>query len=311
MKHDHNEVLFDFMADWYAVARKSLEVDGYKGIPADDMACSYAFFESKWRRISKVPRRVELAPEFQVPEQHTTGFNMLRARFEAGDDLAPNMSRTIFDAAKKDLFLNDWGIHHFHLGAGPHTKKPGFLRGTKELALAWVAEDAVYFIKIGSHGQDVGNATWGDLEILDIVDRRWPRLLDPYDPGGAWLPDDDDGQPKPTADEVVMMRRFTTLKKLTSGRLVLPPGGGNTMSGNSFQALRTHNRILTNIQAAHERAAGNVEAFLGRCALVGRPMHRPIHMHLRFDEEWNVRVEAIDADGTSLVWTGFRNLLLG
>jgi hypothetical protein len=309
MVYARNGVRFSFIGDWFVDARASLQASGYKNIPTDDSACSLAFFESKWRRIPIIPRRVELAPEFQVPPHLQSGFAGLRDKLERGDDVTPHMSRGVLDASKTNPFLNDWRIHHFHLGDQPHPKKPGFLKGTKELALAWVSDEAAYFIKLGSHGHDVGNATWGDLDLLEIVDRRWPDLLTPYELKDWTTDDRRENEPPLTPDEVVLTRRFTTIKTLASGRVILPPGGGNMSAGNSSEALMVHDRVLNNIQAAHEWAAANVETFLGRCALLGRPLARPVELRLRIDDEWNMHVQAQDALGHVAEWAGFRNVM--
>lgn len=310
MRYSQDSVEFDFIQDWYQHARRILQEGGYKNIPAADVECSIAFFECLRRRVPARPRRVEVAPEFSVPLKHQRAFETLRSKLECGDDVTPYMSRTIMDAGKKDPLLNDWRVQHFHLGDRPHPKKPGFVAGTKEIALAWVDSEAVYFIKMGSHGRDVGNATWGDAEILNILDRRWPHLL-----AQAAIPPDewgvdvrDDGEPDPTPDEIVMMRKFMTIKKLPSGRILLPPGGGNMCSGNSSEALRFHDRILTRIHDYHQWVGENVHVFLARCTLQGATLQRPVRLHLRFEEGWNAWVEAVDANGNRASWTGFSSL---
>lgn len=65
-----------------------------------------------------------------------------------------------------DLLLNDWGIHHFHLGLAP--EPGGYQQRTGPLLYAWVADSDLYAITIQAH------AAWTDEVLLNEVLDHWP-----------------------------------------------------------------------------------------------------------------------------------------
>jgi hypothetical protein len=73
------------------------------------------------------------------------------------------------------------------------------------------------------------------LDILDIIDENWPRLLDRVTLRGIL----DVTQCARTRDEVKAIRKANVISafKLKSGRIIIPPGGGIATDGTSLEAV--------------------------------------------------------------------------
>ena len=70
-----------------------------------------------------------------------------------------------------DDLLNDWGIHHLHLGT--EYNKRGKIKRSKNLLFCIINSKSVYFINIQEH-----KANWANKELLEIVYDNWSELLD-------------------------------------------------------------------------------------------------------------------------------------
>ena len=51
-----------------------------------------------------------------------------------------------------DGLLNEWGVHHLHLGTKSYSKNHAFIARTGPLLLALIAEDDFYAINVYLHG---------------------------------------------------------------------------------------------------------------------------------------------------------------
>ena len=130
---------------------------------------SYKFFSIKQRRIEPRPRRVHESAEFTHPVDHSAGYSALKEKIQLGEDLSPHLSKSLLDEGYKDMLLNDWGIHHFHLGTA--IDNTGFAQRTGPLLFAWVSEDEFFCIKVLLHG------SWSQQELIQIIYKNWPQLI--------------------------------------------------------------------------------------------------------------------------------------
>ena len=130
------------------------------------------------RALRRVPaaqsRRVALAPEFMVSVAHDAGFRALLRAIEGGHNLRPWLSTLVDALDERDALHDDWGIHHFRLGAAPHRKRAGFVARTDEVAFAMVRPDAIYFLVTTSHNSRTAPLVRTQTALVDIVHRNWP-----------------------------------------------------------------------------------------------------------------------------------------
>lgn len=106
----------------------------------------------------------------------------LTLEIERGVDLTARLSRRVgqgFTVDKKtsksfatgrrpdlDMLLNDWGIHHLHLG---RRNTAGEVVRSDKLAFVVFRQDIAYLIDLGGHGN------WASKHLAETVIEHWPR----------------------------------------------------------------------------------------------------------------------------------------
>jgi hypothetical protein len=137
------------------------------------------------------PRHVHISPELLAnPDRLAYGDGLAAVLREVanGDDLRPRMSTAIEHAYTPsvppllargrprarhvDRLLADWGLHHLHLGAVPHRKRPEFIKRTPHVLFVAFKPDEAYLVDIAEHESD--GANWSALAILEVIVRNWP-----------------------------------------------------------------------------------------------------------------------------------------
>ena len=68
-----------------------------------------------------------------------------------------------------DRMLNDWGVHHLHLG--DHIQRNGFIDRTKALLFCRFEQDDAYFVDILSHDY------FFEQNLGVIMHENWPDML--------------------------------------------------------------------------------------------------------------------------------------
>jgi hypothetical protein len=99
--------------------------------------CTY-FFESLRRRIAPQARALKIADDFQCPVAEEPGWKDLQDKVRKGEDINPHLSDRHASLFNKDGLLAEWGVHHFHLGTEPNSKKPSYVKRTGPLVYALV-----------------------------------------------------------------------------------------------------------------------------------------------------------------------------
>jgi hypothetical protein len=220
----------DFYSDWIAILRAELASVRYPA-PAvtDPQEVCFRYFNYRKRSVDVRPRTVEQSAEFSVPADCTTGYAALKTMIEAGADLTPHLSTHLTDPDYDDPMLNDWGIHHFHLGTTPHPTRHGFVARTGPLLYGCVMDDRFLCLQIMAH------SNWTNPQLIEIWHNNWPQMLEPYKLKGFSA-----STPPVTDTELNQLRRgrVNTLQQLPDGSLIAPPGGGVSASGLSAQVVR-------------------------------------------------------------------------
>ena len=167
-----------------------------------------------------------------------------------GDDVTGHLSTLMLEAGYHDALLNDWGVHHFHLGTAPHPTKPTFAARTGPLLFARVTDTDFHALGVFPH------SAFGDSEVVEILHREWPDTVRRYRINAI------DIDPVPTNAEIKMLRKagVTFFMKTSDGTIYAPPGGGYMTSGHSTQAVRHCDMIMGRLrQAAEQVAAAHAE----------------------------------------------------
>jgi hypothetical protein len=142
------------------------------------------------------------------------------------------MSTRLEDAEFQDGLLNDWNIHHFHLGA---QNPDGSIARTGELLFGMaIRPNTFYALYVGAHG------SFADRRLLEIFVNNWPNVADAWrlrgiQPGPTnW---------NPTPEEIRTARSGMTLMLDINGHFYAPPGGGINTAGTSMSDVVEADRL--------------------------------------------------------------------
>jgi hypothetical protein len=230
----------DFFTDWVNILKDILTNHwGYdiSNVPEDELP--FVYFNAEKRRPDLRKRNIKLSDCFVCPENLKHGWEKLKSSIESGEDITPNLSKLINKLNNKDSMLNDWGVHHFHLG---EVMKGDFIERTGPLLFALVTKDTFYVINIFNHG------AWADQEIIEVIHRNWSDVVKQYQLRGVL-----------SATEITEEQRLTLRAKngnsfvtVNDGTVYAPIGGGVVGSGYNFQAIMTTERQRSTLKTLEE-----------------------------------------------------------
>ncbi|WP_339304361.1 hypothetical protein NST33_17990 [Paenibacillus sp. FSL L8-0435] len=249
----------DFEKDWKDYIR--LRLESYSFLKKEDIDnlndedISYVFFELKNRLISQSQRTVYFSNEFNCHRSLQTGLNDIVNKIKSGNDLTPHLSRRIKDLNTVDGLLNDWGIHHLHLGT--EIDSDGFTNRYRRGELLYVLfnESSAYLIQIMDH------RSFSKKELLRIIHNNWPNIIEPYRMNGIKL------FPANITDNHISQFRnagITTLVQIDEDTVYAPIGGGITGAGTSTKATMTSHRYHNQIKLYEQRIKTNFHYYLSK-----------------------------------------------
>lgn len=279
MRSMGERLAIDFESDWVTLLRDALRRAGYAVSDAEsaDMV-GMMYFNARRRWIPRRARAVLFSRTFSCPAEHRAGVDLIVSKCQAAEDLNSHQSRSLFDSASyNDGLLNDWGMHHLHLGLS--TEPSGLAARTDFLLLARVTEDTFYGIDVRPHG------AWHDRDLVQIVHDNWPDSIRQYRLDGYGSP-----EAHVTSEEVRVLRRghITVTLQMSDGTIYYPPGGGYGSDGTSFEAVRTSDYYLRRVRELEQYVKDHVQELCVAVLVERRLVARP----------WVVRLR-LDADGTA------------
>ena len=206
------------------------------------------YFRARAKMIFPRPRRVHYSAELRaklgtLEERYRQPLATIEERFKAGGDLTEFLSKLASNVDKPDAMLNDYGIHHLHLGEkrSPNAKR---VRRSDGLLLVWVGVDDAHLIDIRPHPEkrDVDDYGWSHQEYLDIIERNWPYLLDPYEMRGL------SGNSISDSGRKELQRKNANVVTRIGDRAIAPPGGGMMASGANLSHVVMAMKLLRLIE---------------------------------------------------------------
>lgn len=231
----------NFIADLISHLRQYLIDRGWRsneisGI--DDKHVAIHYFEALRRRIAVMPRVVSIADNFDCPEDLRTGWCALMEKVENGWAINPSLSTRHASLLNQDRLLNDWGIHHFHLGIDVDQKNSNYTARTEKILYALVDDYNFCAIGIFSHGE------FANANLLEAIHRNWPNKISHY-------------RLNDFAGEKLTEKQRSALRKkngnacitMSDGSVYLPTSGGITCAGVSVEAVRNADILSGDIQA--------------------------------------------------------------
>ena len=238
-------VEINVLRDVAEIFRAQLVQVGYSakdvyGIAGDEELLT-AYYNAMRRIVGAWPRTVHRANGFVSPQDpdQARALSTIEQKLRNGESVVPHLSRKIRDLSYNDLLFNDWGIHHFHLGAT--VEADGFVKRTCPL-LYVVLGDTIDFHNTGNTDAHLltvmGHNDFATQVLVEIMHENWPGLLqfNLHGVSGDRLSDAD-------------IRRLRKLHanyclRLRDGTSCFAPGGGITSAGTSLiDTLRALHRV--------------------------------------------------------------------
>jgi hypothetical protein len=275
--HADADIELDFLADWYALMRDSLRQVGFASVPTGGQELELAYFNLLKRVVPIAKRRVHIGAGLVCPPEHLAGYQELTRKVQAGEDLRPYHSKRILDLDYNEGQLNDWGIHHLHLGAKMEPTGV-FIERTGPVLYARFRSEHAYFITIQKHG------AWSDLKLLEELDANWPNLL-------ASVPTISARGPNPTDREIAAARRAGVQALVhVNGKVVMPMGGGMTTKSGKGSAVGASvisdmGRCRNEVRRFEALVVANKDQVFSEAKAKGVELRRPVrfNLHVRSD----------------------------
>lgn len=249
----------DFKADLLVMARQNLTADWsaqVERISDDDVLIAY--FDSLRRRLALRPRKIWIADDFACPPDHGAGWTRLQSKIVDGEDLRPHLSRGHAKLNTLDGLLNDWGVHHLHLGTAPASGDPSFIVRSGPVLFARITSDDFYAINVYPHG------AWEQTSVLESLHRNWPDAIKGYRLRGIHGESLTDAQRR-NLRKVNLQTATTT----SDGTVYMAIGGGVASSGTSAEAVRRADMLWSDAEQLHIAVQEQIHKFLPHLEAAG------------------------------------------
>jgi hypothetical protein len=250
-------VFMNFHHDLAEILRSELAAHGYdEASLTSDESIVRGYLSVLHRSIPTKVRSVLESSEFACPASLAAGYSEVKRKAISGESLIPHQSRRLDDAEYNDPMLNDWGVHHLHLGTSiePH----GYVTRTGPLLFARVTDTGLYAIQIFTHG------AWSRQEIVKILHQNWPQSIEQYRLKGVI------GLGVQYSDQQVQDFRKAGVQELIEidGAIYAPFGGGITTSSESVRVIQSRNDLMRECRQLEGLTLGIAQEEASR----GRPL---------------------------------------
>lgn len=228
----------DLFQDWKDILKEDLEKNGYNLSNIEEKNIPILYFNVKNRTIEEKHRTVNVSKEFKCPRELKRGWQFLKGHIESGNLLNAHLSKRVRKVRNKDTMLDNWGVHHFHLGENMDGE---FVKQGNPLVFAVVREHVFYAIGIFKHGD------WAKQEIVEIMHNNWSYLFKDYVIKGFDKVENLNEEERTAINK----NNQNAYIKVSDGTVYAPMGGGLSLSG--------YNGKATYFQIATERLLRDIE----------------------------------------------------
>ncbi|HFQ6944915.1 hypothetical protein AAHY02_16860 [Klebsiella variicola subsp. variicola] len=224
-----NNIRINFRQSIDAICKKTLLDAGFKLPKHGESNYLELLLNMSIRIIPPKKRNVHLHSTLKIPSNNTKGFFALIHKMQAGININSYQSHHLERIDFNDGFLNDFGLHHFHLGENPQGtgKHKRYITRTKNIAFAKVDENDIYILGIFGHKHGEKNLVFLDENLLQLIYDEWPHLLDKYIIKNATA------SKKYSPEERYNLRtkNLNAFITLNDGTTIISPGGGYMLNG--------------------------------------------------------------------------------
>jgi len=263
----------DLYRDWITQLKSELSAYGYD---TNQMQMSevvaHTYLNLIKRLIKPVPRIVLKAQNFSCPPDLITGLTEIERKITCGEDLSSHLSRLLRKPTYNDPLLNDWGIHHIHLGAT--TDSDGFVKRTGSVLFVRFDNTNAYLIDVLSHG------SWSQQRLVKELHDNWPDSIKHFRLNGVL------GQATTFTDkDVAALRKanVNTVVDLGGGVIYAPIGGGFSTSGISTEVVIRSDRCTMQLHKMQETIIDNIDSIARAAKEQGANFPDSPRFELQFD----------------------------
>ncbi|MBN7769827.1 hypothetical protein KUV44_17610 [Marinobacter daepoensis] len=229
---------YDFKRDWTEYVKNELTAFGYSYDKSKSLTInSERLFNLRRRIPSTKPREIIRSKEFSCPAENQVGLKKLESEIKNGKDIRYYLSKGITNLDYNDKTLDEWGIHHLHLGTVLEKK---FVKRTKNVVFVIFLDSQAVFLTTLAHGKGHSDV-WVNTTLIEIVHNNWPEIIEHLKMGSA--------SGSLTPNERINLRKINTNVSVTisDGTCYCAPGGGFMSNGTAiadFNALQKVYRDL-------------------------------------------------------------------
>lgn len=198
---------------------------------------SERLFNLRRRIPSTKSRKIIRSKEFSCPTENQAGLQKLESEIENGKDIRAYLSKGITKIDYNDKTLDEWGIHHLHLGT---VLENGFIKRTKHVVFVIFLDNQVLFLNTLAHGK--GHAdVWVNTTLIGIIHNNWPEIIEHLKMGSA--------SGSLTPDERLSLRKKNTNVSVTTsdGTAYYAPGGGFMSNGTAIPDFMTLQKVYRDL----------------------------------------------------------------
>ncbi|MDD1617780.1 MAG: hypothetical protein LUQ28_15185, partial [Methylococcaceae bacterium] len=166
---NETSIKIDLWHDYSSIIKSHLIREGFdlsKITNDDEIIISYLNLLK--RSVSCTQRKILKSKEFKCPSKFANSLNNIENLIKNGLDITAYLSNKINELDYNDEMMNDWGIHHLHLG---ERGKNGRIKRTGELLFVKFTHDCAYFIGIYDH------SSWTRKNIIEVVHSNWSDII--------------------------------------------------------------------------------------------------------------------------------------
>lgn len=244
------KIKINFKNDYNLLVHRHLLSFGFQELPNDLIDSLRIYFNYKNRIVESIEWNILKSKNLNVPNHLITGFTNLENKLKKGENIKANLSTRIVDPLFFDSLLNDWGIHHLHLG--DQIESNGFVTRNDEVLFVKFVNLSAYFIAIGNH------QSWSDKNLLKVVDDNWPELLEKHELKGII-----DISQNPTSEEIGKLRKAGINSCVEiNNKVYASIGGGFLASGDNAMSSIATGDILNRIRNLEEYVQQNEKLIL-------------------------------------------------
>lgn len=250
-------VFCDFFLDAQREFTRLLTAAGY-AVPSSATfeEVLFTFYNARLRRISRRPRRVHRSKELtarRLRRNVRLVVDQIARKAARGDDLMPFLHRAITDKPTyNDLLLNDWGLHHMHLGSSEPRKGEVLVKRSSELLFVRVGPDDLYLVDVLDH------RAFAEQDLVEIMHANWRPLLEPQRikgilgaaRGSSFVRD---------AKERSQLRKggVVTFTQTRDGTVYAPAGGGYATTGLNVSVVTAADDLRDRLGDLEDRCRKN------------------------------------------------------